>query len=215
MLSHSGYLINIASPKEDNWKKSLDLLIKEMEICSILGIKYLNIHPGSHLGAGEDKGIKKIVKALNIALESEKNTFILLENVTQKGGNIGYKIEHLKFIIDKVKQPERLGITIDTCHAWDAGYDIVNKLDEFLDKIDKLIGLEKLKFIHLNDSKNELGSNKDRHENIGKGAIGEEGLRKFLTHEIILTKPWILETPGDNEIHKQDISKVKEIIGVI
>jgi len=215
MLSHSGYLINIASPKEDNWKKSLDLLIKEMEICSILGIKYLNIHPGSHLGAGEDKGIKKIVKALNIALESEKNTFILLENVAQKGGNIGYKIEHLKFIIDKVKQPERLGITIDTCHAWDAGYDIVNKLDEFLDTIDKLIGLEKLKFIHLNDSKNELGSNKDRHENIGKGVIGEEGLRKFLTHEIILTKPWILETPGDNEIHKQDISKVKEIIGVI
>ncbi|MDK2886058.1 MAG: deoxyribonuclease [Thermosipho sp. (in: thermotogales)] len=215
MLCHSGYLINIASPKEEGWKKSLDLLIKEMEICSALGIKYLNIHPGSHLGSGEDEGIKKIVKALNIALDSEKNTFILLENVTKKGGNIGYKIEQLKLIIDNVKQPERLGITIDTCHAWDAGYDIVNKLDEFLEKIDKLIGLEKLKFIHLNDSKNELGSNKDRHENIGMGIIGTDGLKKILTNEIILSKPWILETPGDNEVHKQDIAKVKEILGVI
>jgi len=215
MLCHSGYLINIASPKEEGWKKSLDLLIKEMEICSALGIKYLNIHPGSHLGSGEDEGIKKIVKALNIALDSEKNTFILLENVTKKGGNIGYKIEQLKLIIDNVKQPERLGITIDTCHAWDAGYDIVNKLDEFLEKIDKLIGLEKLKFIHLNDSKNELGSNKDRHENIGIGIIGTDGLKKILTNEIILSKPWILETPGDNEVHKQDIAKVKEILGVI
>lgn len=215
MLCHSGYLINIASPKEESWKKSLDLLIKEMEICSILGIKYLNIHPGSHLGVGEEEGIKNVVNALNIALESEKNTFILLENVAQKGGNIGYKIEQLKSIIDEVKQPERLGITIDTCHAWDSGYDIVNKLDDFLEKIDKLIGLKRLKFIHLNDSKNELGSNKDRHENIGMGVIGEEGLKKFLTHEIILKIPWILETPGDNDVHKQDILKVKEIIGVV
>lgn len=214
MLCHSGYLINIASPKKDGWEKSLKLLIKEMEICSMLGIKYLNIHPGSHLGIGEEVGIKKIVEALNIALDSEKNTIILLENVTKKGGNIGYKIEHLKKIIDKVKYPERLGITIDTCHAWDAGYDIVNKLDEFLTMIDKLIGLNNLKFIHLNDSKNELGSNKDRHENIGKGKIGNDGLKVFLNHEIIKKIPWILETPGDNEVHKNDIKEVLKLVEV-
>ncbi|ABR31249.1 endonuclease IV [Thermosipho melanesiensis] len=216
MLCHSGYLINIASPKEEIWQKSLELLILEMNICKTLGIRYLNIHPGSHLNSGVEKGINQIVKALNIAMEKEKETFILLENVTKKGGNIGSTLEELKMIIEMVKYPERIGITIDTCHAFDAGYDITNKekLDKFLKMIDKLFSLEKLKFIHLNDSKNELGSNKDRHENIGKGKIGVKGLKTFLTNETIQKIPWILETPGDNEVHKNDIKEVFNILGV-
>ncbi|ONN26745.1 endonuclease IV [Thermosipho affectus] len=216
MLCHSGYLINIASPNEETWKKSLELLILEMHICKTLGVKYLNIHPGSHLKSGIESGIIKIVEALNIAMDEESETFILLENVTKKGGNIGSTLEELNSIIEKVKHPERVGITIDTCHAWDAGYNIANKeeLEKFLKKIDKLFSIEKLKFIHLNDSKNELGSNKDRHENIGKGKIGKEGLKIFLENKIIQNIPWILETPGDNEIHKNDIKEVFKIIGV-
>ncbi|MBB6061709.1 deoxyribonuclease-4 [Thermosipho japonicus] len=216
MLCHSGYLINIASPNTETWNKSLELLILEMKICSTLGIKYLNIHPGSHLKSGVKNGINQILKALNTAMEEEENTFILLENVTKKGGNIGSTLEELKMIIDKAKFPERLGITIDTCHAFDAGYDITNKekLDEFLNKIDKYFSLEKLKFIHLNDSKNDLGSNKDRHENIGKGKIGYEGLKVFLSNPFIQKIPWILETPGDNEVHKKDIQEVFKILEV-
>ena len=216
MLCHSGYLINIANPNEDNWKKSLELLIREMQICKMLGIKYLNIHPGSHLKSGLENGINQIVKALNIALEEEKETFILLENVTKKGGNIGSTLEELKMIIDKVKYPERIGITIDTCHAFDAGYNIADsqKLEEFLNKIDNLFSIEKLKFLHVNDSKNELGSNKDRHENIGKGKIGKDGLKIILSNPIIQQIPWILETPGDNNVHKEDIKEVFKILEV-
>ncbi|SHH19518.1 deoxyribonuclease IV [Thermosipho atlanticus] len=216
MLCHSGYLINLASPKHETWEKSLKLLISEMQICTTLGIKYLNIHPGSHLGEGLEIGVGNIVKALDIAMEQEKSTFILLENVTKKGGNIGYELEHLKNIIDKARYPERIGITIDTCHAWDAGYNITDpiELDKFLNKIDKLFSLKKLLFVHLNDSKNELGSNKDRHENIGKGRIGINGFKVFLNHEIIKKIPWILETPGDNDVHAQDIKEVLKILEV-
>ncbi|QTA37404.1 deoxyribonuclease IV [Thermosipho ferrireducens] len=214
MLCHSGYLINIASPRDEIWKKSLELLKTEMKICSELGIKYLNIHPGSHLGTGEEGGIKRIVQALNEIFEEENNVIILLENVTKKGGNIGYTIEQLDKIISLSKYPERLGITFDTCHGFDAGYDITNlkELDKLLKNIDSLIGLKKLKFIHLNDSKYGLGSNKDRHENIGKGEIGIEGFTRFLNHPIIKKIPWILETPGSNHAHAEDIKLVKKLI---
>ncbi len=211
MLCHSGYLVNIASPKEDVWEKSVALLEIEMKICAKLGIKYLNIHPGSHLGEGEEAGIERIAKALNRIMKAEKTVYILLENVTMKGGNIGYNYEQMRKIIELCEYPERIGLTFDTCHGFDAGYDITNSegIKKLLEEIDKNVGIKRLKFIHLNDSKNELGSQKDRHENIGNGTIGLNGLKVLLSNEIISSLPLILETPGDNPEHAEDIAKVK------
>lgn len=213
MLCHSGYLVNIASPRDEIWEKSVALLSLEMKICAKLGINYLNIHPGSHLGEGEEAGIERIVKALNVVLESEKTVHILLENVTMKGGNIGYNFEQMKRIIELCRYPERLGITFDTCHGYDAGYEITtpNGLNKLLDEIDRNVGLGKLKFVHLNDTKGELGSHKDRHENIGSGNIGLSGLETLLANEFLSSLPLILETPGDNPEHAEDIAKVKGV----
>lgn len=212
-LCHAGYLINIASPREDVWEKSIELLIVEMKICAKLGIKYLNIHPGSHLGEGEEIGIQNIVKALNIVMEKEKSVHILLENVVKKGGNIGHNFAQMRKIIELTKYPERIGFTFDTCHGYDAGYDITSKfgIEKLIDEIRKEVGIGKLKFIHLNDTKNELGSNKDRHENIGMGKLNTQGLETFLSNPLFSSLPLILETPGDNSEHAEDISKVKNI----
>lgn len=212
-LCHSGYLINIASPKDDIWEKSVELLEIEMKICTKLGIKYLNIHPGSHLGEGEEKGIERIVKALNTVMEKEKKVYILLENVVKKGGNIGYNFSQMRRIIELCKYPDRLGLTFDTCHGYDAGYDITQQsgIEELLEEIDTNVGIEKLKFIHLNDTKNELGSNKDRHENIGVGKLNKDGLKMFLSNPVFSSLPLLLETPGDNPEHAEDIARVKEI----
>ncbi|HOQ40194.1 MAG TPA: deoxyribonuclease IV [Fervidobacterium sp.] len=212
-MCHSGYLINIASTKDDVWEKSTELLELEMKICAKLDIRYLNIHPGSHLGAGEKGGIERIAKALNIVFKREKTVNILLENVVKKGGNIGYNYAHMRKIIEACEQPDRIGFTFDTCHGYDAGYDVTKPEDiqQLLDEIDREVGIERLKFIHLNDTKNSLGSQKDRHENIGNGNIGIEGFKIFLSNRTFSSIPLILETPGGNLEHAQDIAKVKEI----
>ena len=214
---HSGYLINLASPKEDVWKKSLDLLEKEIRICGALGIKYLNIHPGSHLGKGEEAGIDLIVRGLDEAFKRTEgiDVMILLENVAPKGSAIGYKFDQMKKIIEMSSFPEKMGLTYDTCHGFDAGFDIrdLDGVRKLLDEIDRTVGLERLKMIHLNDSKFPLGAAKDRHESIGLGYIGKEGFKNFLLFDEIREIPWILETPGGNEEHAVDIKRVLEIIG--
>ncbi len=217
---HSGYLINLASPKEDIWEKSVDLLEKEVKICAALGIKYLNIHPGSHLGKGIDAGISLIAKGLDEVFKRTENlkVMILLENVAPKGSAIGFFYEHMKKIIDLSAYPERLGVTYDTCHGFDAGYDIrtTDGVKKLLEEIDEMVGLSRLKMIHLNDSKYPLGAAKDRHEFIGFGHIGKEGFRNFFNFEEVRRVPWILETPGGSEEHAQDIKRVLEILeGVI
>ena len=213
---HSGYLVNLASPKEDVWKKSIDLLIEEIRLTHKLGLKYLNVHPGSHLGMGEKYGIDKIINALNHVLEKTGDTqvMILLENVSPKGGNIGYRLEQLKEIMDAVSS-NRVGVTYDTCHGFDAGYDITSEdgVRMLLDKFEGLFGLEKLRMIHLNDSKYPAGTPKDRHENIGKGFIGREGFKVFLSFEEIRKIPLILETPGSNLEHAEDLEVLKQILG--
>ncbi len=213
---HSGYLPNLASPNDETWSKSIELLIKEIEICWALGIKFLNIHPGSHLGSGEDKGIDRIAKGLDEVFKrtEKKPVMVLLENVSPKGGNIGYKIDHLRGIIELSSYPSRLGITYDTCHGFDAGYDITTKegVSKLLEEIEKNVGLSRLKMIHLNDSKYPLGEAKDRHESIGKGYIGEKGFSVFFSFENVRRVPWILETPGGNKEHAEDIKTVFEIL---
>ena len=214
---HSGYLINLASPKEDVWKKSLDLLEKEIRICGALGIKYLNIHPGSHLGKGEDFGIDLIVKGLDEVFKRAEgiDVIILLENVAPKGSAIGHNFDQMKRIIDMSAFSEKIGLTYDTCHGFDAGFDIRNPdgVRKLLNDIDRSVGLDRLKMIHLNDSKFPLGAAKDRHESIGLGHIGKEGFENFLSFDEIRKVPWILETPGGNEEHAIDIKRVLEIIG--
>ncbi len=216
VLVHSGYLINLSSPKKEVWNKSVRLLKEEIETVSSYGLKYLNFHPGSHLGKGLNDGLDRLAKGLDIVLnESEsKDIILLLENVSPKGGNIGSTFNELKRILDLVSFPERFGITYDTCHGFDAGYDITNKTgtEKIIDEIDKSIGLDRLKMIHLNDSKFPLGSAKDRHERIGEGYIGDSGFACFLSYTYFREKPLILETPGKDPEHKQDISRIKSIL---
>jgi len=218
VLVHSGYLINLATPNDENWEKSINLMIEELKITAKLGIKYFNVHPGSHLGKGDEFGYDRIAKALDIILEKLNNldVVILLENVAKKGGNIGWKIEQLGEIIKRSNFQEKLGITYDTCHGFDSYYDIRNKNEvrRLLEEIEKYIGLEKFKMIHLNDSKFPLGAGKDRHEFIGKGEIGIKGFETFFSFEEIIKLPMHLETPGDDSEHAEDIKVVKSILEI-
>ncbi|MGJ8454233.1 deoxyribonuclease IV [Pseudothermotoga sp. U03pept] len=214
---HSGYLINLASPKDDIWQRSVELLIVEGKICQFLGIPYLNVHPGSHTGAGEKVGIDRILKAIDRFLASVDGVMLLLENVSPKGGNIGYEIDQLAQIIKMSCDPKRIGITYDTCHGFDAGYDITTKdgVERLLEQIERALGLWRVKMIHLNDTKAPLGKPLDRHENIGKGFIGDKGFINFLSFEQIQKIPWVLETPNEEDLYTKEIAHVKSLVGLI
>lgn len=216
-MVHSGYLINLASPNEEVWEKSVELLSIEMKITASLGLKYLNFHPGSHLGEGVQYGIDKILRGIEIVLlENQDNEVqLLLENVAAKGNHIGSRFSELATIIEKSVQPERIGITYDTCHGFDSGYDIRTSdgISRLIDEIDKSVGYGKLKMIHLNDSKYPLGAGKDRHEILGKGYIGsDEGFMEFVSNGRIQEKPWLLETPGDDAEHSEEIKYIVELM---
>ena len=198
LVVHSTYLVNIASPKEKLWQKSIKGLIDDYNRSGKLGAEYLVFHPGSHTGAGLEDGINNIIKALNKVLAEVKNdTLILLENVAGAGTKIGSNFNELYDIIKNVKQNHRLGICIDTCHAYSAGYDLSTSkgIEKTLDELKTKIGLDRLKIIHINDSKHPLGSNKDEHAHIGDGYIGREGFKLLVNHSELLNIPLILETP--------------------
>ncbi|OKY78526.1 MAG: Endonuclease IV Nfo [Candidatus Methanohalarchaeum thermophilum] len=211
IVIHESYLTNLATPKDDLYRKSMDAMEKEVETAKRLGIKYINIHPGTHTGLGEEKGLKKISDSLNKLKETE-DIEILLEMTSGSGTTLGYNLDQIREIIENSKVPT--AVTLDTCHVFSAGYDLAteNGLDEFTNEFDAKIGLNKLKLIHLNDSKFPLGSNKDRHEHIGEGKIGEEGMKRIINHEKLRNLPFILETPEDDKKgHKENIKKVKEL----
>jgi len=199
LFIHIPYLVNLASPLNRLYKGSIKAYIEDIKEANLLGAEYLVTHMGSHKKKGEDLGIKKITEALNIILEKTKNTSvtILLENTAGSGSWLGYKFQHQKKIIDSIVIKEHIGLCLDTCHAYVAGYDIATEegLDNILDEIDNLVGLEKLKLIHLNDAKDRLASHRDRHEHIGKGKIGLEGFRRIINHPKLRNLPFILETP--------------------
>lgn len=216
-MVHSGYLINLASSNEEVWEKSVALLSIEMKITASLGLKFLNFHPGSHLGDGLQTGIDRIVRGIDIVLSEnlDSNVMLLLENVAAKGNHIGSSFEELKSIIDGSSEPSRIGVTYDTCHGFDSGFDIrtVDGTEFLIESIDSTVGYGKLKMIHLNDSKFPLGAGKDRHEVIGKGYIGMDGgFREFLSREEIQQKPWLLETPGGDADHEEEIKYIKELL---
>ena len=171
---------------------------------------YYNFHPGSHVGQGVEVGIDFIAEMLNEILRKEQTTTVLLETMSGKGSEVGRNFEELKAIIDKVKLKDKLGVCLDTCHIWDGGYDVVNNFDGVLDEFDKIIGLEKLKAIHLNDSKNDLSSHKDRHEKIGEGKIGLDAISKIINNDRIKELPFYLETPNEIDGYEREIELLKK-----
>ncbi len=210
---HTSYLINLASPSDELYFKSINAFLEEMKRADLLlPDPYVIIHPGAHTGAGEEYGIQRIIRALNIILEksadSNLKTMILLEDTAGSGTHLGYTFYQLKRMIEGAKDKNRIGICFDTCHAFTAGYDLSHKegVEQTLEEIEKYVGLERLKVIHLNDSKFPLGSRKDRHMHIGKGYIGLECFRVLVNHKYLKDLPFILETPKNDE--KDDIKNI-------
>ena len=192
VIVHAPYIINLCN--EGNFDFSVGFLKGEIKRVSDLGVKYLVLHPGSHVGLGIDKGIESIISGLNLVLDGSTDVTILLETMAGKGSEVGSTMDEIKRIIDGVKDKKHIGVCLDTCHLNDSGIDM-SKFDEYLDKFDKEIGIDKIGCIHINDSKNEINSHKDRHENIGFGTIGFDNLINIIYNERLGEIPRILETP--------------------
>ena len=216
--SHSSYLINIASPVKELNEKSYNALKEEMERCEMLKIPNLVMHPGSHVGTGEEPGIKRIIKNLNKLFKELKNNNVclLLETTAGQGSNLGYTFEQIGEMIDGVKVQDHIGVCLDTCHIFAAGYPIGDPKEykKTMKKFDDIIGLDKLKIIHMNDSKKEFGSRRDRHEHIGKGHIGIEAFRNIVNDKRLKNVPMILETPKEEEL-KEDIENLKVLRSLV
>lgn len=206
IVVHAPYIINIANTeKPATFRLGVDFLRSEIERTEALGAKQIVLHPGAHVGAGAEAGIRKIIEGLNEVLEKEQKVQIALETMAGKGTECGRSFEELASIIDGVTHNEKLSVCFDTCHTHDAGYDIVNDFDGVLEQFDKLIGIDRIKVLHINDSKNERGARKDRHENIGFGHIGYDALRHIVHHPQLKDTPKILETPyiGEDKNNKK------------
>jgi len=205
ILAHASYTLNPCAAKVSLRGFALDVMRDDLSRLEHIPGSMYNFHPGSHIEQGTEAGISLIVQMLNRVLKPEQKTTVLLETMSGKGSEIGRSFEELQSIIEKVELKEHLGVCLDTCHVYDAGYDIVNELDAVLNTFDKIIRLDKLKAIHLNDSMNPFGSHKDRHEKIGKGKIGLETFGRIINHTVLKSLPFYLETPNDVEGYAQEI----------
>ncbi|EJF50014.1 MULTISPECIES: deoxyribonuclease IV [Enterococcus] len=206
IVVHAPYIINLGNTiKPENFGFAVSFLQEEIQRAQALGATQITLHPGAHVGAGPEAGIKQIIKGLNEVLEKNQTAQIALETMAGKGTEIGRSFEELAAIIDGVTLNEKLSVTLDTCHTNDAGYNVKEDFDGVLNEFDKIIGLDRLKVIHVNDSKNPQGSHKDRHANIGFGTIGFEALNKIVHHEQLSALPKILETPyvGEDKKNKK------------
>ena len=210
LVAHAPYTMNCASDKENLREFAREILADDMKRMELTPGNYYNFHPGSHVGQGAEAGIAKIAEILNEVLTKEQTTTVLLETMSGKGSEVGRNFQELRQIIDQVELKEKLGVCLDTCHVWDGGYDIVNDLDGVLTEFDQIIGLDRLKAIHLNDSMNGLGSHKDRHAKIGEGEIGLEALVRVINHPATRGIPFILETPNNDEGWRREISLLRE-----
>jgi deoxyribonuclease IV len=209
VAAHDSYLINLASPDSELYQKSITAFMEEMGRANFLGVPYLVLHPGAHVGSGVEAGIARIAEALNQALARvDAPVTILLENTAGQGSGLGYRFEELASIMEKIKEDGRVGICLDTCHAFAAGYDIRTKegYASVMREFDRLIGVEKIRAFHVNDSKKELGSRVDRHAHIGKGFIGLEGFRCLINDKRFMKIPKILETPKGPDLAEDRIN---------
>lgn len=209
ILAHAPYIINLASKSEKTRNNAYEIFEDDLRRLDQLPNNMYNFHPGSHVQQGVDKGIELIVDSLNKLIREDQKTTVLLETMAGKGTEIGRSFDELQAIIEKVELDDKLGVCLDTCHVYDAGYDIVNNLDGVLDEFDSVIGLDRLKAIHLNDSKFGLSSHKDRHEKIGLGKIGIDAITDIINHEKLRDLPFYLETPNDVEGYKNEIELLR------
>lgn len=211
ILGHAPYTLNPCSSDERTREFALEVMIDDLKRMEYLSNNFYNFHPGSHVKQGVEAGISMIIDILNKILKPEQTTIVLLETMAGKGTEVGRTFEELKEIIDGTILKDKLGVCLDTCHVYDAGYDIVNDLDGVLDRFDRIIGLDKLYAIHLNDSKNPFSSGKDRHEKIGDGTLGIEAIAKIINHPKLYNLPFYLETPNELEGHAAEIKILKEL----
>ncbi len=218
VIAHDSYLINLATPKDDLWRKSKDAYAEELRRCEVLKIPYLVMHPGSHTGSGEEAGLTRISAALNEihTATPDYRVLTLLEITAGQGSNLGYSFEQLAEIITRVEEKDRVAICFDTCHAFAAGYEINTEAGyaETWQRFDDILGLERLKAIHLNDAKKGLGSRVDRHEHIGKGKLGLEAFRMLVNDARFQNVPMVLETPKSKDMHedKENLAVLRELI---
>lgn len=211
ILAHAPYTLNACSDKAETREFAWMTMKDDLERMEYTPGNLYNFHPGSHVGQGAEKGIEYICQMLNNILRPEQTTTVLLETMAGKGTEVGRSFEEIKAIIDGVALKDHMGVCLDTCHVYDAGYDIVNHLDEVLEEFDQIIGLERLKAIHLNDSKNPFASHKDRHEKIGEGSIGLEAMERIINHPSLRELPFFLETPNELSGYAKEIEILKKL----
>lgn len=209
ILAHAPYTLNPCSKDEKTREFALNTMEDDLKRMEYLPGNLYNFHPGSHVGQGIDKGIELISNQLNKVLYEDMTTTVLLETMAGKGSEVGSKFEELKQIIDNTQLSGKLGICLDTCHVFDGGYDIVDNLEGVLEEFDKIIGIERLKAIHINDSMNYLGCHKDRHQKIGKGGIGIEAFERIINHPYLKNLPYYLETPNELDGYAEEIKLLK------
>ena len=210
IVAHAPYTLNACAAKEELRTFARETFADDLRRMEYTPGNYYNFHPGSHVGQGSEIGIQKIAEILNDVLTEEQTTTVLLETMSGKGTEVGRNFEELRKILNLVEKKSKMGICLDTCHVWDGGYDIVNDLDGVFAEFDQIIGLDRLKAIHLNDSMNGLGSHKDRHARIGEGEIGLEALVRVINHPATKGVPFILETPNDDEGWAREIALLRK-----
>ncbi|MDD7728697.1 MAG: deoxyribonuclease IV [Clostridia bacterium] len=211
IVAHAPYTLNACAAKENLRVFARETMADDLRRMEATPGNYYNFHPGSHVGQGMETGIEKIAEILNDVLTDEQTTTVLLETMAGKGSEVGGKFEEIQAIMDLVEKKDKIGVCLDTCHVWDGGYDIVNDLDGVLEEFDRCIGLSNLKAIHLNDSQNGLGSHKDRHAKIGEGQIGLDALQRVVRHPALEGRPFILETPNDDEGWAREIALLRKM----
>lgn len=210
LLAHAPYTVNPCSAEESVREFALETMKDDLERMEYLPNNLYNFHPGSHVKQGVEIGIKYITDTLNSIIKPDQTTTVLLETMAGKGTEIGRSFQELKQILDGVELSEKMGVCLDTCHVYDAGYDIVNNLDGVLEEFHKIIGLDKLRAIHLNDSKNPFESHKDRHEKIGQGSLGKEAIIRVTNHPKLCNLPFFLETPNELSGYAEEIKMLRE-----
>lgn len=210
VIAHAPYTLNLCGAREENRTFAVETMADDLRRLEHLPGQLYNFHPGSHVGQGTDQGVALIAQGLNHLLRPDQSTTVLLETMAGKGSEVGGSFEELRAILDQVELRDRLGVCLDTCHVWDAGYDIADHLDAVLEEFDHVIGLDRLRAIHLNDSKNPLGSHKDRHACIGQGAIGLEALVRVIRHPALKDLPFCLETPNDLSGYAREIALLRQ-----
>ena len=212
LVAHAPYTLNPCSDKPHAREFALQAMADDLVRMETFPGNLYNFHPGSHVGQGVEVGIELIAATLNEVLTPDQSTTVLLETMAGKGSEVGGRFEELREILDRVELKEKMGVCLDTCHVNDAGYDIVHHLDEVLTEFDRVIGLERLKAIHINDSKNPLGAKKDRHEKIGEGLIGTDAIVRVMRHEALKELPFYLETPNELDGYEREIRMLKGLV---